>query len=232
MVGWEDTVVDAAEVGGPASAGPVALTVAVRLSTDSCGEALAEFLSGQPLLPRWMLTVVRGGAAGAADVAVVAAGELGRACGGVTGWGARLVSVLSDPGETRTWNGLACMVLADDPWGYVARAVEEAALGRVWISDGVVPYLSVTVSGQAAGDTPRKEGSAGAVPWELLTPIEHETLELVLDGLSNDDIASARGVSLSTVKSCVRSLLSKYRCASRRELIALFVAPRSSLSSI
>jgi DNA-binding NarL/FixJ family response regulator len=126
--------------------------------------------------------------------------------------------VLQDPAEVREWAGVGSLVLVDDPWSHIAHAVEETAQGRVWISDGVVPFLAAAVSGRS------EVADVVPVPRQLLTPTEDETLKLVLEGMSNSDIAVVRSVSLSTVKSCVRTVLGKYGCASRQQLIALFLS--------
>jgi DNA-binding CsgD family transcriptional regulator len=55
---------------------------------------------------------------------------------------------------------------------------------------------------------------------EGLTDAETSVLMLVLAGLSNEQIASARGRSLRTVANQVASILEKTRTASRGELIA------------
>ena len=55
---------------------------------------------------------------------------------------------------------------------------------------------------------------------EPLTGRENIVLRLLLEGKSNNEIAQSIGVSLSTVKHQVSSILSKYNVSSRAELIA------------
>jgi DNA-binding NarL/FixJ family response regulator len=125
------------------------------------------------------------------------------------------VVVLDDPAEVAVWGGVGSVVLAGDPLSYLARAIEEAALGRVWISDGVAPLLPEVVAGRPS--------AALLAPClsEELTPAEAETLSMLLSGRSNAEISSERGVSVNTVKSCVRAILRKLGCSRREDLFAL-----------
>jgi NarL family two-component system response regulator LiaR len=58
-------------------------------------------------------------------------------------------------------------------------------------------------------------------PTYDLTPREHEVLELMVEGLSNPDIADRLVVSRSTIKFHVSSILSKLGVTSRTEAVAL-----------
>jgi DNA-binding CsgD family transcriptional regulator len=197
------------------------------------------YLRRQPLRPRWRLEVRDGGGGSgdggivaAADVGVLGLPEVGRTSAASLPTG--LVVVLEEPAEVRSWRGAASLVLADDPCGHVAQAVAEAAQGRVWISDRVVPHLAEAWAGDgpgpAAGTAVTLDGRLASgeqsAPVEPLTPTEQETRDMVLAGMSNIEIAARRGVTLSTVKSCVSAVLQKYGCVSRGQLIARFVARR------
>jgi len=65
--------------------------------------------------------------------------------------------------------------------------------------------------------------SLGPVAEELpaLTPRERDVLLLVADGMSNAQIATALFLSQATVKSHLRSILSKFHLSSRTEVVAL-----------
>lgn len=63
-------------------------------------------------------------------------------------------------------------------------------------------------------------GLEGSGPVEKLTTTESDTLTMLLNGWSNIQIAAERGVSVNTVKSCVRTILRKYGCSRRGELLA------------
>ena len=65
-----------------------------------------------------------------------------------------------------------------------------------------------------------KSGSASPVPVEPLTRREQEVLRLLAEGASNQEIATALVIQLSTVKKHVSNLLGKLRAASRTQAIA------------
>ncbi|MGO8949331.1 MAG: LuxR C-terminal-related transcriptional regulator [Ktedonobacterales bacterium] len=65
-----------------------------------------------------------------------------------------------------------------------------------------------------------KSGSASPVPVEPLTRREQEVLRLLADGASNQEIANALVIQLSTVKKHVSNLLRKLGAASRTLAIA------------
>lgn len=62
----------------------------------------------------------------------------------------------------------------------------------------------------------RRRGRPGS--GSKLTPAEVETLRLVASGMSNREIAEARGVSINTVRTQVSSVMSKRGVDRRRRL--------------
>lgn len=66
-----------------------------------------------------------------------------------------------------------------------------------------------------AMEVPRRGGAA------VLTPAEARVCELLLQGLSDKEIAAALGRALPTVKHQVSSILRKHGVPSRARLIAL-----------
>jgi len=72
-----------------------------------------------------------------------------------------------------------------------------------------------------------RSASEGPRPGDDLTPREHEVLSLVVEGLSNAEIAGRLYISYSTTATHVSSILSKLGVSSRAEAVAL--ALRSKL---
>ncbi|HVW67347.1 MAG TPA: LuxR C-terminal-related transcriptional regulator [Steroidobacteraceae bacterium] len=75
-------------------------------------------------------------------------------------------------------------------------------------------YLGTVI---AASDGAEREPSAERY---ALTERERVTVELIEDGLSNKEIARRLGISVATVKTHVRSILSKTQTTSRATLLA------------
>ena len=69
----------------------------------------------------------------------------------------------------------------------------------------------------------RKQAVLGIQPLDPLTERESEILSLLLEGKSNRAIAEESFITENTVKSHVKSILSKYGAASRAELISLLL---------
>ncbi|MBX3013115.1 MAG: response regulator transcription factor [Caldilineaceae bacterium] len=63
---------------------------------------------------------------------------------------------------------------------------------------------------------------------EALTPREREVLELMIEGLSNPQIADRLILSLSTVKFHVSSILSKFQATTRTEAVTLALKAKAT----
>jgi NarL family two-component system response regulator LiaR len=92
----------------------------------------------------------------------------------------------------------------------LAEAIREAYAGRPTLAPEAVQALI------QASNEPRSPG------WDL-TPREREVLELVVEGLSNPDIAKRLFVSRSTAKAHVSNILSKLGVSNRAEAITLAI---------
>lgn len=57
--------------------------------------------------------------------------------------------------------------------------------------------------------------ATGALPEDLLTPREHEVLRLILEALTNDEIAGQLGLSEATVKTHVKHISVKLSARNR-----------------
>ena len=92
----------------------------------------------------------------------------------------------------------------------LGKAIRDAHTGRATLAPEVVQTLI-----QPSDETP-------AIGCDL-TPREREVLALLVDGLTNIEIAEALVVSRSTAKAHVSSILSKLGAANRGEAIAVAV---------
>jgi two-component system, NarL family, response regulator LiaR len=104
--------------------------------------------------------------------------------------------------------GAISYLLKDVSGNELAQAIRDAYAGR--------PVISAEVTKTLIDAT-----SQGAAPIPDLTEREREVLLLMVDGLSNSQIAERLTVSPSTIKSHVSSILAKLGVASRTEAVAL-----------
>jgi NarL family two-component system response regulator LiaR len=110
-------------------------------------------------------------------------------------------------------------VSADD----LAAAIREAYAGRSTLAPEAIQAL---IQVEPAPRIPEK-GLAAAFD---LTPREQEVLALMVEGLSNPDIAERLVVSRSTAKAHVSNILSKMGVSNRAEAIALALQHKPSIS--
>ena len=61
--------------------------------------------------------------------------------------------------------------------------------------------------------------------WQYLTPREREICRGLVDCLTNAEIGSQLGISVSTVQNHVHAVLKKFRVRRRREVIARYSRP-------
>lgn len=114
--------------------------------------------------------------------------------------------------------GMNGFLIKDEPYGDLVASVRRAADGEVvWPAERLARLLAR--GGQYAPDT----GAAAK-----LTPRERDVLALMCDGLDNKTIAARLGLSLTTVRGYVQSVLEKLGVHSKLEAVVL--ATRTGLS--
>jgi NarL family two-component system response regulator LiaR len=110
-------------------------------------------------------------------------------------------------------------VSADD----LAAAIREAHAGRSTLAPEAIQALIQL-------DPSPRDAHEGLAAAFLLTPREQEVLALMIEGLSNPDIAERLVVSRSTAKAHVSNILSKMGVSNRAEAIALALQYKPSAS--
>ncbi|HXF72011.1 MAG TPA: response regulator transcription factor [Actinomycetota bacterium] len=132
--------------------------------------------------------------------------------------GVKVVGLLGsvDPALVREARraGLRSFVTTQVPAGEFAEVLRSLVEGRVSLADGRRPFAG----GRMAPAERAREDDGRAV--EALTARELEVLELLVQGAGNEEIALRLGISLSTVRSHVHSLLTKLHARSRLEAAA------------
>lgn len=88
-------------------------------------------------------------------------------------------------------------------------------------AEDVRARIAALLEGASAGADPAASGINGP-DVSHLTATQFDVLELVLGGLSNQQIASELGLALGTVKNAVSSIMLKFDVQSRQHLISLF----------
>jgi DNA-binding NarL/FixJ family response regulator len=103
----------------------------------------------------------------------------------------------------------------------MAAALHSAAAGLATFSPGILPEL-------LDADRPNQNGIVGAFNSgalgdgpEHLTSREREVLEMMMEGLSNKEIAVHLAISVHTVKFHISSILGKLDASSRTEAITI-----------
>jgi len=101
-------------------------------------------------------------------------------------------------------------LLKNDAPEMLAQAIEALAAGRTFFTPKV---SELVMSGLA------KPGTSSAVPRSRLTPRERELVQLLAEGKSNKQAADALGISLNTVETHRKNVMSKLRLRSASDLV-------------
>lgn len=115
--------------------------------------------------------------------------------------------------------GVAGLHLRTESFDHLLNLTSTSADGRAQCSAEVSSILLKRVYAFAAQANPD-------ATTDVLTPREIEILELIEQGLTNQQIASRLSLTLHTVKNHVHNLLSKLGVASRAEAVTVFRATK------
>lgn len=115
--------------------------------------------------------------------------------------------------------GVAGLHLRTESFEHLLNLTTSSADGRAQCSPEVSSILLRRVYAFAAQTNPD-------ATTDVLTPREIEILELIEQGLTNQQIASRLSLTLHTVKNHVHNLLSKLGVASRAEAVTVFRATK------
>jgi DNA-binding NarL/FixJ family response regulator len=116
-------------------------------------------------------------------------------------------------------SGVAGLHLRTESFNHLVALIRSAGDGQAQCSPEVSAILMRRVYAFAAQANPDASTDA-------LTPREIEILELIGQGLTNQQIASRLSLTLHTVKNHVHNLLSKLGVASRSEAVSVFRASK------
>jgi DNA-binding NarL/FixJ family response regulator len=149
----------------------------------------------------------------------------------------RVVMLTSHDSESDIFASLAAgaggYCLKDTPPERLYQAVRSVQAGDVWldavIAAKILRQYSSAIAGHSAGpvdgeaDAKRAvtHASANAALPEPLSTRELEVLRLMVDGLSNQDIADTLVISVATVKTHVRNILNKLAVDDRTQAAVL-----------
>jgi DNA-binding NarL/FixJ family response regulator len=119
--------------------------------------------------------------------------------------------------------GVSGYVTRDATLGDLVAAIEQAALGEIACPPHVIASL---LGGLAVGNN----ACGPSHPEHLLTAREREIAQLLQQGMSNKQIASALTISLPTVKNHVHNVLRKLRVQRRADAVHQLQRVRSPLA--
>jgi two-component system, NarL family, nitrate/nitrite response regulator NarL len=146
--------------------------------------------------------------------------------------GISLMSMLCAPGRT------VIMLTAETDATVLARALQagaDAVLGKTMPFPQLIREIVAIPRGQSKEAANRyhqvmydarvaaQERAKRLAPFATLTPREEAVLTMLVDGVRADDIAEAAFVSLSTVRSQIRSILAKMGVGSQLAAVSLAI---------
>jgi DNA-binding NarL/FixJ family response regulator len=135
--------------------------------------------------------------------------------------GAKLVVIDADPAELDIVAclqlGVAGFILRDAVADDIVDAVRVVARGERVVPDGVTTELCLQLY-----DRGEKSNRSLSIGLTELTEREQQVARLIVEGLSNKEIANKLALSTSTVKCHVHNILDKLQVRSRIDLVNFF----------
>ncbi|MBS2010320.1 MAG: response regulator transcription factor [Cyanobacteria bacterium SZAS TMP-1] len=130
--------------------------------------------------------------------------------------------------ETQFWTVLASRAEGYVVWPttYLPAAVSTIANGGAWLGPLLTEYL---LNGDGWNVLRSASASLSALPaiLNVLSPREKEVLNLLVNGLTNQEIADSIQLSNGTIKVHVKNILNKLNVNSRAQAVALLTKIRT-----
>ena len=120
--------------------------------------------------------------------------------------------------------GVQAILLGDATGAELAAAAHSAAAGLLTLSGDLADLLRQSLLAHAREEAEESEGRPDSNPDaspEHLTLREGEVLEMMMEGLSNKEIAAHLSISAHTVKFHISSILGKLGASTRTEAAAI-----------
>ena len=120
--------------------------------------------------------------------------------------------------------GVQAVLLGDATGAELTAAAHSAEVGLLTLSDDLADFVRQSLLAHVREEADESEGrsdpNADASP-EHLTLREREVLEMMMEGLSNKEIAAHLNISAHTVKFHISSILGKLGASTRTEAAAI-----------
>jgi NarL family two-component system response regulator YdfI len=120
--------------------------------------------------------------------------------------------------------GVQAILLGDATGAELAAAAHSAAAGLLTLSGDLADLVRHGLLAHAREEADQSEGRPDPNPYaspEHLTLREREVLEMMMEGLSNKEIAAHLNISAHTVKFHISSILGKLGASTRTEAAAI-----------
>lgn len=103
--------------------------------------------------------------------------------------------------------------LKDTNFDRLVNAIKSVASGDLWL-DSQIAHKIASLTKSAKGSGPNKD----LLPFQPLSPRELEVLNLVVEGMSNQEIADNLSIGLQTVKTHMKHIMDKLAVSDRTQM--------------